>query len=257
MMRRPGRGVNLRTVREVVQLLVRDRRQQRRARSDPRGQTLRESDLLSFRQRRRSQSAHRADSLASASVDRCAGRGRAAPRHRQDAHSAGGAAQARRARSPGAIDDGIAHRLRRGDSDRRRRSRAARADRGARAPSRRGRQRLSRSRAGRDPACAQPDRVGGRYLRGDYRRPVVSGSGNARTGLPDPREAGRHQAQHVNRQGVCQRHQLLPDRLGRAHRPRRGRRGHPHHYWRTAAPDHRARQRFQRSAAGGSRHERP
>ena len=57
---------------------------------------------------------------------------------------------------------------------------------------------------------------------------LVPGSGDAGAGMPRPRAARRDEAEHGARQGVRQRHQLLPARLGRPHGSRRDRRRRPH-----------------------------
>ena len=83
-----GKGMNVVTVRDIVQLLIRKvAGQQRRARADSVGQAVREPDLLPFGQRRDAQPADRQAARVRRGGDRCA-RGSGAPaRHRQDAHS--------------------------------------------------------------------------------------------------------------------------------------------------------------------------
>ena len=78
-------------------------------------------------------------------------------------------------------------------------------------------------------------------------RAVVPGARHARAGVPRAGAARRHEAQHGARQGVRQRDQLLPARLGRAHRSRRDRRRRPHDRRRAAASGDRADRRRPRS----------
>ena len=89
-------------------------------------------------------------------------------------------------------------------------------------------------------ASPQPGRRGGRHLRGDDRGAVLSGTLDAGAGLPRAGAARRDEAQHGARQGVRQRDQLLPARVGRAHRSRRSRRRRAHDRRRAAASGDRA-----------------
>ena len=208
--------------------------QQRRPGPDSRRQDVREPDVLPFRERRDAEPAAR-----QAAGTRRTGHGRArrrgaAARHRQDAHPARDREEARRARPPRAQADRGPHDPRRRDPRADRRAAAAHTGRGARAPPRRHRHGLPGGRR-RHPALHEPDRVGGRHLRGDHRRAVLSGTDAARACVPHPRAACRAEAQREPRQGVRQRDHVLPDRLRRADQPRRDR-GRGSHEPRRPAP---------------------
>ena len=85
------------------------RRQQRRARTDSRGQAVREPHLLPLGQRRDAQPADRQAARVRSGGDGRAGRSGAAARHRQDADPARDPEEAERARQARAADDGGAH----------------------------------------------------------------------------------------------------------------------------------------------------
>ena len=102
--------------------------------------------------------------------------------------------------------------LRGGDPGRSGRPAAAHADRRTRASSRRRWQRLSRPRRERRPALPQPDCLGRGHLRGDDRSAIVPGPRHTGTGLPGARAARRHEAEYGTGESVRERDQLLPAR---------------------------------------------